>query len=403
MPKRAIDRIDVASKRVLMRVDFNVPLDDTGVITDDRRIRLALPGIRSVIERGGRLILMSHLGRPKGVGFETQFSLKPAADRLSSLLEGVTVRFPGTDCLDDDAQLAIDAMNDGEIIVLENLRFHPGEKKGDEAFAARLASYADIYCNEAFGTAHREHASMVAVPHAMADRPRVAGCLLEKELKYLGQTLADPARPFAAVLGGAKVSDKLGVLFNLMGTVDTILIGGAMAYPLLKSKGHGVGSSRVETDMLDDARKIIKAAAASDTDLVLPRDHVCGRELTAGTATEITGGPDIADGWSGFDIGPKTRENYAAILCGAKTIFWNGPMGVFEIEPFHEGTLQVAKATIQATDSGAISVVGGGDTVAAVETFDLADRFSHVSTGGGACLQMLEGRTFASVELLDEA
>jgi phosphoglycerate kinase len=402
MAKRTIDQVDVAGKRVLMRVDFNVPLDDGGSITDDRRIRMALPSIRSVLERGGRLILMSHLGRPKGEGPEPGMSLKPAADRLRELLGGPNVTFVPDDCVGDAAAAAADALADGEVLVLENLRFHKAEKKGDAAFAARLAAMADIYCNDAFGTAHRNHASMLGVPAAMESKPRACGFLLQKELKYLAETIESAERPFVAVLGGAKVSDKLAAIENLIGRVDRILIGGAMGYTFLRAMGDAVGSSLVEEDMLEKAGQILQDAAGGSTEILLPADHACGRELAPGTATkEFTG--DIGDGWMGLDIGPVTIDRYASMLAQAKTIVWNGPMGVFETPPFDAGTRAVAEAIAAATDAGAVSVIGGGDSAAAIEAFGLAERVSHVSTGGGASLQMLEGRAFDSVAALDEA
>ncbi len=402
MAKKTIEQVDVASKRVLMRVDFNVPLDDQGKITDDRRIQQALPSIRSVIDRKGKLILMSHLGRPEGKGYEPQFSLKPAADRLRELLGGVKVIFPGNDCIGPEAAAAVEAMNDGEVVLLENLRFHQGEKKGDSAFAAKLAAYGDIYCNDAFGTAHRNDASMLAVPQAMQGKPRVAGLLLQKELAYLSDTINNAAKPFVAVLGGAKVSDKLGALRNLMGKVDTILVGGAMAYTFLKALGYEVGSSLVQGGMLKQAQEILDLAAASRTDLILPQDHVCGKQISHMTPVEVHE-ETIPQGWMGLDIGPKSTTQFAQKLLEAKTIVWNGPMGVFETQPFDVGTKQVAQAIATATSRGAVSVVGGGDTAAAVEAFGMADQFSHISTGGGASLEMLEGKSFDSVAVLDDA
>ena len=401
MPRKTINQIEVASQRVLMRVDFNVPMDDSGAITDDRRIKLALPSIRSVIDRGGRLVLMSHRGRPMGNGYESALSLKPASDRLGQMLEGVRVIFPGEDCIGDDARKSVEALGDGEILMLENLRFHAAEKAGDENFATRLASFGDIYCNEAFGTAHRRDTSMVAVPLAMEGKPRVAGLLLQKELEYLGEAVEHPQRPFVAILGGAKVSDKIGAIHNLIGKVDAILVGGAMAYTLLQAVDHDLGASLVEPDKVEEARRIIEEAKSSMTELLLPRDHVCGKELSHQSPVKVTDGPDIPDDWLGLDIGPLTREAYIKKISTARTIIWNGPMGVFELPPFDEGTNQLARAIVSATESGAISIVAGGDSAAAVEALGLADRFSHVSTGGGASLHMLEGRKLLSVELLD--
>jgi phosphoglycerate kinase len=405
MSKKTIDQVEVRGQRVLMRVDFNVPLDESTPprITDDRRIRLALPTIQSVIKRGGRLVLMSHLGRPEGKGYEPADSLKPAADRLAELLPGVRVTFPSNDCIDDKAKAAVDALGDGEVVVLENLRFHKAEKKGDAAFAHKLASYGEIYCNDAFGTAHRNDASMFAVPRAMKDsaKPCVAGMLLQKELQFLSEAIAGAKKPFIAVLGGAKVSDKLGAIRNLAGKVDSILIGGAMAYTFLKAQGKSVGNSLVEEGMLGEARSLLEATAAGRTTLRLPTDHVCAKAIASGTPTQVAEG-DIPSGWLGLDIGPRTAGAYAQALAAAQTIVWNGPMGVFETPPFDQGTRLVAAAIGKATAAGAVTIVGGGDSAAAVEAFGLADQFSHVSTGGGASLEMLEGRKFDSVALLDE-
>ena len=402
MAKKTIEQIDVASKRVLMRVDFNVPLDDNAAITDDRRIDLALPSIKSVLDRRGRLILISHLGRPEGRGPEPKLSLKPAADRLGELLDGVTVQFVADDCVGQQAVEAANALTDGQVLVLENLRFNVGERTGDSSFAAQLGALGDIYCNEAFGTAHRDDASMVALPGAMNDKPRVAGLLLEREIRFLGDTLAEPVRPFVAVLGGAKVSDKLGAIRNLMTIVDVVLVGGAMAYTLLEALGRDVGSSKVQRGMLGQAQQIIDAAAASPVDLILPLDHVCGKQISRVTPVRVVG-ESIPQGWMGLDIGPETVAQYAAELSKAKTIVWNGPVGVFEVPPFDVGSKQIAQAIVRATEAGATSIGGGGDTAAAIKGFGLSDRFTHVSTGGGACLGMLEGQRFTSVDLLDDA
>lgn len=399
MAKKTIKSVDVSSKRVLTRVDFNVPVED-GVITDDRRIREALPTIKSIIERGGKAILMSHMGRPEGKGFEAEFSLAIAAKKLQELL-GNPVAFPSNDCVDDNAAAGVAAMKNGEVLLLENLRFVKGEKKGDPAFAAKLAAYGDIYVNDAFGTAHRPDASMVAVPKAMSGKPRVVGFLMEKELKFLSEALANPAKPFVVVLGGAKVSDKMGAIDHLLPKASTILVGGAMAYTFLKALGKNVGKSKVEEDRLADAKKTIDLGAKLNAKLELPIDHVCCTEFSE-TAGEVAVSDDqIKDGYMGLDIGPKTQARYAQILAAAKTIVWNGPMGVFEMARFQQGTLAVAKAIADATAKGATSIVGGGDSAAAVEKFGLASKMSHVSTGGGASLEMLEGKKFESVELLD--
>ncbi|RMH25597.1 MAG: phosphoglycerate kinase [Planctomycetota bacterium] len=401
MPKQTIANIPVAGKRVFVRVDFNVPLKD-GHITDDRRIRAAIPTIKSVIDRGGRAILASHLGRPEGTGYESEHSLKPVADRLSELL-GKPVLFPSQDCTDEQTRAAIDAMTDGQVLLLENLRFHKGEKKGDETFAKRLASYADIYVNDAFGTCHRTDASMYAVPLEMAGKPRVTGFLVEKEIKYLSETLANPTKPFCVVLGGAKVSDKLPAIEHLLPKADHIVIGGAMAYTFLKALGHKVGESRVEDDQINNAKRILELAAESKTDLHLPQDHVCSTAFSesAGDLKEVEDA--IPAGYMGLDIGPKTRLQFAQVIKSSKTIVWNGPMGVFEWRPFRIGTKIIAEAIADATAAGATSIVGGGDSAAAAETFGVADRLSHVSTGGGASLEMLEGKPFKAVDLLDNA
>lgn len=400
MAKKTIQSVGVAGKRVLTRVDFNVPIED-GRITDDRRITSALPTIRSIIDRGGRAILCSHLGRPEGKGYEPEYSLKPVAERLSKLLNKA-VAFPSNDCTDQVAASAVAAMKDGDVLILENLRFAKGEKKGDPAFAAKLAAYGDIYVNDAFGTAHRPDASMVAVPKAMMGKPRVAGFLLEKEIKFLSEAIANPKKPFVVVLGGAKVSDKMGAIEHLLPKASAVIVGGAMAYTFLKALGMKVGKSRVEEDRLEDARRTIELAKKLKADLLLPKDHVGATDF-AETAAARTFEGDIPDGYMGLDIGPATQAQYADILRGAKTIVWNGPMGVFEWDAFATGTKQVAKAIADATASGAVSIVGGGDSAAAVEKFGLADKMTHVSTGGGASLEMLEGKKFESVELLDNA
>ncbi len=398
MAKKTIADVDVKGKTVLMRVDFNVPLEN-GQITDDRRIRMALDSIKSVTTRGGKLILMSHLGRPEGTGREPDYSLKPCAVRLAALL-GQPVDF-AEDCIGEPARSAASKLQPGGVLLLENLRFHKKEKKGDAAFAAELAQLADIYCNDAFGTAHREDASMAAVPRAMAGKPRVAGFLLEREIKFLSEAIANPQRPFVAILGGAKVSDKMGAIDNLLKKVDTILIGGAMAYTFLKAEGKEIGNSRVEADRVGDARKMLDAAGASKANLKLPHDHVCGQALASHTPTQVS--PEtVPAGWLGLDIGPKTSADYAGIVESAKTVVWNGPMGAFETKPFDAGTRAIAEALARATRKGAVTIVGGGDSAAAIEEFGLAKQVTHVSTGGGASLEMLEGKAFVSVGLLDE-
>ena len=401
MAKKSIEHTDVAGKRVLIRVDFNVPLDgDT--ISDDQRIVAALPTIKSVIDRGGRAVLMSHLGRPDGNGYQASFSMAPVAKRLGELL-GKEVKIPAQSCKDPAVKAAVDAMSDGDVLLLENLRFHGCETRNDSDFAKQLAELADIYVNDAFGTCHREHASMVGVPAAMGSKPKVAGLLVEKELAYLHDALADPSRPFTVILGGAKVSDKLPAIEHLLPKADHILVGGAMAYTFLQALGHSVGDSRVEDAMVKEAKRIIELAAESKTDLHFPEDHICST-LFAEQAGDIEIFEDqIKDGFMGLDIGSKTAARYSGIVQTSKTIVWNGPMGVFEWRPFRMGTKLIAEAVADATDAGATSIVGGGDSAAAAEQFGVADRLSHVSTGGGASLAMLEGKRFKAVDLLDDA
>jgi len=401
MAKKTVAAVDVAGKRCLVRVDFNVPMEGDR-ITDDRRIREALPTIKSIIDRRGRAILCSHMGRPEGQGFEAEFSLKPAAERLAQLL-GKPVAFPSSDCVDEPAGAAVKAMKDGDVLLLENLRFHKAEKKGDPAFAAKLAAYGDVYVNDAFGTCHRPDASMVAVPKAMTGKPRVCGFLVEKEIKFLSEAVGNPKKPFVVILGGAKVSDKMAAINNLLPKADSILIGGAMAYTFLAAIGKKVGASKVETDRIADAKKTIDLAASRKSQLFLPMDHVCST-LFAEKGGDIEVFDDnIKDGFMGLDVGPKTQTKYAEVIRKAKTVVWNGPMGVFEWMPFRVGTQQIAKAMADATAAGATTIVGGGDSAAAVDKFGFASRMSHVSTGGGASLEMLEGKKFESVEVLDNA
>jgi len=394
MAKQTIANVDVAGKTVLMRVDFNVPTDDQQSITDDRRIRMALPSIKSVVERGGRLILMSHMGRPKGDENDSKFSLRPVAARLGELL-GREVKF-AADTVGDDAKAQAAGLSDGEVLVLENLRFHPGEKKGDAEFSAALAAMADIYCNDAFGTCHRTDASMVGVPEAMAGKPKVVGFLVAKEIKYLSDAISNPRRPFVAILGGAKVSDKISVIENLLGICDKILIGGAMAYTFSLAKGQSVGKSLVEADKVDLARGLMERGGDK---LMLPVDTHCGDDFSSDCNKQVVAAGEIPDGFEGLDIGPKTAELFAEIVKDAGTVVWNGPMGVFEMPPFDEGTKAVAQAI---ADSDSISIIGGGDSAAAIQQLGFAEQVSHVSTGGGASLAMLEGQEFAAVNLLDD-
>ena len=393
MAKRSINDVDVQGKKVLMRVDFNVPLDDDLNITDDRRIEMALPSIKSVIERDGRLILMSHLGRPKGEP-DSKLSLRPAAERLAEMIRKPVAL--AVDIVGPDASAKVAALQDGEILVLENLRFDPREKAGDEAFSAQLAEFGDIYCNNAFGTCHREDASMYGVPRAMGGKPKVVGSLVEKEIKYLNDVIAFPERPFVAILGGAKVSDKIKVIENLLGVCDQILIGGAMAYTFSLAEGGKVGNSLVEPDKVDLAKELLEKSGGK---IVLPVDTHCGDDFSAQCNKQIVPAGEIPDGFEGLDIGPKTAAHFAEIISSAKTVVWNGPMGVFEMPPFDEGTKVVAQAI---ADSEAISIIGGGDSAAAISQLGFEDSVTHVSTGGGASLAMLEGKNFLAVEVLDE-
>lgn len=395
MAKKTIADVDVAGKAVLVRVDFNVPLDDQQNVTDDRRIRMALPSIQSVLDRGGRLILMSHLGRPKGEPGDEKFSLKPAAEKLNELLEAEVIF--ATDTVGDDAKAKAAALEDGQVLVLENLRFNKGEKKGDAEFAKSLAEMGDVYCNDAFGTCQRTDASMVAVPQAMGDKPKVVGFLVTKEIQYLTDTIANPQRPFVAILGGVKVSDKILVIKNLLDICDKVLIGGAMAYTFSLAQGGKVGNSLVEADKVELAKELL---AVGKDKLVLPVDTHCGDAFSADCNKQIVEAGEIPDGFEGLDIGPKTAAQYVELVKEAKTVVWNGPMGVFEMPPFDEGTRAVAGAI---AEGDSVSIIGGGDSAAAIQQLGFAEQVSHVSTGGGASLAMLEGKKFVAVELLDEA
>jgi len=395
MVKKTIEQVEVAGKRVLVRVDFNVPLDEQGRITDDRRIEMALPTIRSVLDRGGSLVLMSHLGRPAGGGHAPSFSLELVAARLAELID--TPVALACDTVGADARQRASSLAPGEILLLENLRFHPGEKAGDVEFAARLAALADIYCNDAFGTCHRTDASMVGVPEAMGQKPRVVGFLVSREIQFLRDALENPRRPFVAILGGAKVSDKISVIQNLLARCDQVLIGGAMAYTFSLAQGGRLGNSLVEPDKVELAARLLEQGGDR---LVLPVDTHCGDNFSGDCDKQVVEAGQIPDGYEGLDIGPRTADQYAEILSTAGTVVWNGPMGVFEIPPFDEGTRRVAEAI---ANSGATSIIGGGDSAAAIEQLGFADQVSHVSTGGGASLAMLEGRSFAAVDVLDDA
>lgn len=393
MPKKSINETEVTNQTVMMRVDFNVPME-SGEITDDRRIQMALPSIRSVIDRNGKLILISHMGRPKGQ-VNPEFTLRPVATRLAELI-GAPVAF-ATDTVGEDAKQQIGKLESGGVLVLENLRFNPGEKSGDANFAAQLAAMADIYCNNAFGTCHREDASMVALPQAMQNQPKVVGSLVETEIKFLKEVIETPERPFVAVLGGAKVSDKISVIENLLNICDQILVGGAMAFTFVLARGGQVGNSLVEEDKLDLAKSLMEKGQGK---LLLPVDAHCGDNFSADCQKQICKVDHITEGMMGLDIGPETAIRFGDVLSTAKTVLWNGPMGVFEMPPFDQGTRAVAEAI---AEGDATSIIGGGDSAAAITQLGFEDRVTHVSTGGGASLAMLEGRAFAAFELLDDA
>ncbi|MBI5058718.1 phosphoglycerate kinase [candidate division KSB1 bacterium] len=396
MNKLTIDQVDLKHKRVLVRVDFNVPLDGD-VVTDDIRIRESLPTIQKIIASGGMAILMSHLGRPKGKK-TAEFSLAPAAKKLAELLGKPVVM--ASDCIGPDVELAVSKLPAGGVILLENLRFYAEEEKNEPGFAEKLAKLGDLYVNDAFGSAHRAHASTEGVTRFI--KPAVAGYLMQKELKYLGQALAQPARPFVAVLGGSKISGKIDVIENLLGKVDTILVGGGMAYTFYKAMGKEIGNSILETDKVDLAHDILERAKSSRTQFMLPPDSRVANELKAGAKTAIAPSGAIPQEQVAGDIGSESENQFADIIRAAKTIIWNGPMGVFEIDEFAHGTKCVAQAMADATKNGAITVVGGGDSAAAMKKFGLDHAVSHVSTGGGASLEFLEGKALPGVVALSE-
>jgi len=395
MDKLSIDDLEVAGRRVLMRVDFNVPIRD-GKVDDDQRIVAALPTIRAALDRGASVVLMSHLGRPKGQ-VKPELSLRPVRDVVARRL-GRPVSFV-ENCVGAEAEAAAQALEPGQVLLLENLRFHPGEEKPDRepGFAEALARLGQVYVNDAFGTAHRAHASMVAV--ALQFERRAAGYLMAKELDYFGRALGSPERPFLALLGGAKVGDKIELIENLLGRVDGLLIGGAMAYTFLAAGNTPVGSSRVEPDKLDLARRLIERAGQRGIELAVPLDHVCGKDFDEATEARAVESAAIPEGWMGLDIGPKTVRHYTERIGGAGTIVWNGPMGVFEWPRFAEGTMAIARAC---AESRAVTIVGGGDSASAASRSGLADRFDHISTGGGASLELLEGKTLPGVAALTD-
>jgi len=394
MAKLSITDLDLKGKRVLVRVDFNVPLSEKQAVTDDTRIRAALPTIRRAMGQGARVLLVSHLGRPKGKVVPAM-SLAPVAARLSQLL-GAPVQM-ASDCIGDAVKAAAAALKPGQVLMLENCRFHAGDEKNDEGMSRALAELCDVFVNDAFGAAHRAHASTVGVTRFVS--VAAAGLLMAKEVEYLGRALTDPVRPFVAILGGAKVSDKIGVLKNLVSKVHALLVGGGMAYTFLKAQGMEVGASLLEADKLDTARSILDEARAKGVTFLLPMDHVIAERAEATAPTRIADSTAIPAGWIGLDIGPKAREAFATVIRGARTIVWNGPMGVFELAPFRGGTFAVARAIAA---SGATSIVGGGDSVAAVTQAGVADKMTHISTGGGASLEFLEGIELPGVAALTD-
>ncbi|MFL5399521.1 MAG: phosphoglycerate kinase [Myxococcales bacterium] len=394
---RSLDALDVAGKRVFVRVDFNVPVDKkTGAVKDDARIRAALPTIKHLIGKKAKTILASHLGRPDGKPVP-EMSLENVGARLSQLLSQ-DVLF-ADDCVGDGVRKLVSEMKEGQVVLLENLRFHAEEEKNEDDFSRKLAQLAEVYVDDAFGTVHRAHASTVGMVKHVAQRG--AGYLVAAELKHLQPLLSGAKKPYIALLGGAKVSDKIKVIEQLMTRVDALLVGGAMAYTFLAAKGIGVGSSRVEKDKIDLARRLLEKADRSRVQILLPHDHVIAQEPKGGVPAKTVGDP-IPDGWLGLDIGPKTVEGFKQRIASAATVFWNGPMGIFEIREYAAGTRAMAEALAEATSRGATTVVGGGDSAAAIAEMGLADRVTHVSTGGGASLEFLEGRELPGIKALED-
>ena len=395
--KREVSSLEPRGKRVLVRVDYNVPVKD-GRVTDDTRITASLPTVRWLADHGARVILMSHLGRPKG-GPEAKYSLRPVAARLAEHL-GRPVAF-AEDCVGPAAESAVAALGDGDVLLLENVRFHPGEEANDPEFAQRLAALGDLYVNDAFGTAHRAHASTEGV--ARLRRPAVAGFLIQRELEYLGRALDQPERPFVAVLGGSKISGKIDVITALLGKVDRLLIGGAMMFTFARAQGKPTGKSLVEEDRVSLAAGLIEQARARGVELVLPEDCLASAAPDGSAASRVTAIEGLAASEMGVDIGPQTVRRFAEKLADARTVLWNGPMGIFEVPAFAEGTLQMARTLAERGSRGAITVVGGGDSVAAVQQSGLGERFTHLSTGGGASLEFLEGKVLPGIAVLDDA
>ena len=398
MNKLSIDKVELKGKRVLVRVDFNVPLDENQNITDDRRITAALPTINKIIKEGGKAILMSHLGRPKGQR-KKEFSLKPVAVRLGELVDA-DVKF-ADDCIGDQVKAIVDKMNNGEVLLLENLRFHAEEEKNNPDFAKQLAELGDVYINDAFGSAHRAHASTEGVTRFLDTC--AAGYLMQKELDYLGKSISDPKRPFTAILGGAKISGKIDVIENLLPKVDNLIIGGGMAYTFFKAQGLEIGTSLLEEDKIEMAKEIFKKAESAKAKLLLPVDIVTAEEFKDDSPSEVVDYDKMPAGKMGLDIGPKTIELFSNVIKESKTVVWNGPMGVFEFPNFAKGTNAVAQALADATANGAITVIGGGDSASAIKKAGLEDKVSHVSTGGGASLEFLEGKVLPGVAALTDA
>ncbi len=397
MAKLFIEDIDVAGKKVLVRVDFNVPLDEDGKITSDKRIVASLPTINYLVEKGAKVILMSHLGRPKGER-KTEFSLKPVADDLASRLSA-KVTFVN-DCIGDNVTAAANALGNGEVLLLENLRYYKEETDNDASFSEKLASIADVYVNDAFGTAHRAHASTEGVTRFIDQC--ASGYLIKKELDFIGGALEAPKKPFVAILGGAKISGKIDVITNLIGKVDTLIVGGGMAYTFVKAQGGKIGISLCEDDKMPLALEILEKAKAAGTKLLLPSDCVTGKDFSNDTEQLVVKINEIPDDREGMDIGPDTREAFAAALEGAKTVIWNGPMGVFEFDNFAAGTNAIANALVKATEEGGISIIGGGDSASAINKAGLSDKMSHISTGGGASLEFMEGKILPGIAALTE-
>lgn len=397
MKKLSIEKVDLKSKKVLVRVDFNVPLDENLNITDDIRITSALPTIKKIIKDGGRTILMSHLGRPKG-GPNPKYSLKPVAIRLGELLQ-MDVKF-APDCIGDQVEAIVNSLKDGEVLLLENLRFHAEEEKNDSLFAEQLAKLGDVYINDAFGSAHRAHASTEGVTRFI--KTCASGYLMQKELDYLGSAVANPVRPFTAILGGSKISGKIDVIDNLLPKVDYLLIGGGMAYTFYKAMGYEIGTSLLETEKLVLAKEVLEKFKKSNAKVLLPKDNVIASEFKNESTPTIVDADKIPADKMGLDIGPKTIEEFRNVILSSKTVVWNGPLGVFEFDNFAKGTNEIAEALALATSKGAVTIIGGGDSAAAISKAGLDDKVSHVSTGGGASLEFLEGKILPGVAALND-